>query len=261
MTHITYRKNFVIINLKITPLKEKSVTKVVYKLSALRLIKHLVILMTFSALISCAGARSRVSAYTDPSFDCSKIKSVAILPMRNSQISYSDALIINRAIQQSLHRNRSDLILIGSEDSVNLINNKGLTEEYSKFLTSYYISGIPNVNTLKEIGKALNADVILQGGIINVHQSDGNGWDQKGGSNVTIKYGIISTDGAVIVWDATAECQAWTGSANEQAPSVMETVGPAINKIFSDFPLAKMGEILPQYKKETDNKMQSKGSK
>lgn len=203
---------------------------------------------------ACGGSRSRINAYTDPSFDSRSVKSVAILPMRNSQISYGDAISINRSIQQEIARKRPDLLIVGSEDAVKLINESGLADEYTSFLTSYYTSGIPNSNTLKKLGKALNAETILQGGILNVYQSDGDGWGRKGTANVTIKYGMISTKSGGIIWDATAECQSWTATELEQSPSVMDTVGPAINKIFAGFPLVGMEKVLQNYKTESEKK-------
>lgn len=216
--------------------------------------------LAFLAVIlsGCSGNRARVNAFTDPAFDQSTIKSLAILPMRNAQLSLSDAMTINRAISEHIHRARTDITVVGPEESVNALNSANLTEDYAKFLSSYYSSGIPNRKTLTDIGNALKVDAIMQGGIIEVQQADGNGWGQKGQSRATVRYSMISTKAGSIVWDSTAEAQAWTATEWEQAPTLMETIGPAVNKIFSAFPLAPNARIIPDVKPDSESKGNSR---
>jgi len=211
-----------------------------------RMLRSIMPLIVAAMVISsCSGNRARVNTYTDPSFDQTTIKSIAILPMRNSQIALSDSMMINRTLAEHLHRSRQDISIVGPEESVNALNEANLTDAYSAFLSTYYTSGIPNRKTLLEMGKALNADAIMQGGVIEISQADGNGWDREATARATVKYSLISTKKGSIIWDSTAEGQAWTEM--KQAPSIIDTVGPAINKIFEGFPLAPTKQLLPKY--------------
>ena len=68
-------------------------------------------------LASCAGSRARVNAYTDPAFDQATIKTVALLPMRNAQLSLADAMSINgRHIHTLRHSHCALAVACGVKD-------------------------------------------------------------------------------------------------------------------------------------------------
>jgi len=179
-------------------------------------------------LLGCATSKATIDSYLDPNYSADNIKKIAVFPLRNARLAPSEALQTNREISQAIQRKNSSIQIIGSSESVDILNENGLAEKWAKFLENYAISGIPDANILHDIGAALGIDHILQGELINVYQRDGDGW-VRGNTRITIHYAMISVANNKTVWDASSDGIAG-GSYYNPAPPIIDAIRLAQKK-------------------------------
>ena len=194
-------------------------------------------LLAFLALVlsGCATSRATIDSYIDPNFSSSSVKSIAVFPLRNARLAPSEALQINREITQAINRRNSAIKIIGASEAVDILNEKGLADKWSKYLENYATSGIPDAGILLEVGTALNVDHILQGEILNILQRDGDGWYLRASTRVTVSYAMMSVGSNRTVWSANSDGIAEAGYY-DTAPPIINAVRLAQNKILGVLP-------------------------
>jgi PBP1b-binding outer membrane lipoprotein LpoB len=197
--------------------------------------KNIKFAVIFALVLSgCATSRATIDTYIDPNFSAGDVKDIAVFPLRNARLAPSEALQINREIIQAINRGNPALRIIGASEAVDVLNDKGLAEQWAKFLENYATSGIPDAGILREVGTALNVDKILQGELVNVFQRDGNGWDTLGTTRVTVHYAMMDVATNKTVWDATSDGIAQKDSLD--APPIIDAIRLAQNKILEALP-------------------------
>jgi len=196
-----------------------------------------VVAFVFVALVTsaCATSKGTINSYVDPNFSAKNIKKIAVFPLRNARLAPSEALQINREITQAIQKNNPEIQIIGASESVDILNEKGLAEQWAKFLENYATSGIPDAGILHDIGTALGVDHILQGEIINVYQQDGDGWYICANTRITIHYAMLSIASNKTVWDASSD-GIKNGGYYDSAPPIIDSVRLAQNKILEVLP-------------------------
>jgi hypothetical protein len=190
-------------------------------------------------LSSCWQTRVTLKTFVDPSIQTSSIKSIAVFPLRNTALSPGEALQLDRSITQAFSKKNISIKIIGSAEATRLLNEKNLVDSYSKFLSDFEHSGIPNVNTLKQIGNELNADAILQGTLSDVTQNDGtNGFrGQSPLTSLTLRYTLLDTNNGNTLWEGTSNAnKSKNGNSNKPAPPLYEVIDLALQKILTDLP-------------------------
>lgn len=190
----------------------------------------------FIFVTGCATQRATIKTFVEPSIQPESIRSVAVFPMRNVRLLPDESRELNRGVSQAFHQQNPNVRIVGPTESTTLLNQVGLTGKYSDFLRDYATSGIPNVNTLKEIGDALDVDAILQGEMFDIYQIDGAYGITAGKTSITVRYVLLSTRYGSVLWEATSNAKKETATTLESAPPLYEVILIAQNKILTALP-------------------------
>lgn len=145
-------------------------------------------------------AEGKVSTYLSPALGTSRITSVAVFPLLNSfdprggsSLNTGDMLDRNSMFQAEFARKNPKATLITSSASTDLLNRAGLVDAYGSFVSVYRETGVPNTQTLNNMGRTLKADAIIQGFIERVVQTDGRPGSIPGDTKLSVKYVMFST--------------------------------------------------------------------
>lgn len=69
---------------------------------------------------------------------------------------------ISDIIEKAFRKEKPEIVIISSRETINSINNAALTDIYASMLNYYDVTGILNKNYLKKIGDALEVQYIAQ---------------------------------------------------------------------------------------------------
>lgn len=189
------------------------------------------------AVASCAVNRGTINSYVEPTYQQGSIKKIAVFSIRNAGRAPAEARDINVKIAQAIVAKNPSVEIVSPAAALKIINDAGLADKWADFVEDYYTSGIANKVILKEIAKSLNVDAVMQGQLVNVWQQDGNGWDQKGTTRITVSFSIVEATSAKQIWEASAD--GIKGNATEfgPAPPIADAIKLAIDKIVENIPL------------------------
>lgn len=199
--------------------------------------KNLPLALLAIATVGCSTWKATINSYTDPAYKAGDLKKIAVFPIRNAKFAPADAQELDRKVVLEVRRRNTIIEMLGPSEAVKAINDKGLANEWAVFLGNYVSSGIPDANFLKQIGKALGVDSILQGEIVRVHAEDGDGWMRHGNTRVTVRYTMLSTATGKMLWEASSDGIRRNAGASGEAPPIIEAVDLAITKILEVLPL------------------------
>lgn len=186
-------------------------------------------------LVGCAPT-ARTNVYVNPTLQRGTISALAVLPIRNARLAPSEGQEVNRKVTQALHDQSPDVKIIGSAAVTDMLNQADLVDVYSNFVRDYAASGVPNVKTLKRLGKALSVDAILQGELVDLRQLDGVFGVRPGTTQVTMRLSILSTQNGDILWEGNAQGTARTATTLESAPPVYEALNVAVERLLGQLP-------------------------
>ena len=189
--------------------------------------------------IGCGGSGVDSQNYQDPVFDSYTIKTIAVLPIRNSNLNIGEAKEINRYFMTGLDRKNKKYKIIGPDESIQKLNNDDLVEKYYNSLVSYSTTGISNTETMKEIGISLSCDAIVQGEIYDIIKRDGEFGNHRGETRCKIRYSLISTKDGKTLWETTAESHEKTSTTLSDAPALMGVLLNGMDKILESIPNQK----------------------
>ena len=193
-------------------------------------------LITLVGLAGCATTRATVNSYVDPNHGSGDVSSVAIFPMRNARLAPSEAQQLNRKIAMGLQERSSELAIMSPAQTVNLLNEAELADEWADFLNDYVTSGVPNAQTLRQIGDALGVEAIIQGEVVSVVQEDGAfGWT-KGSTRVTVRYSMLGVNSGRLLWECSSDGICHTATTIGSAPPVIKAIQAAVDKIVQNLP-------------------------
>lgn len=185
---------------------------------------------------ACATSKASLKTYSDPSIQTGAIKAVAVLPMRNARLMADESRELNRSFTQALTAQNPGLVVIGPAEAVDAINQANLAERYSDFLRNYAASGVPDARVLQEVGNALKVDAIFQGEVFDIRERDGEYGGNRGETQVTVRYALLSTKAGTVLWEATSRGVRGTASTLGKAPPQYEAIALAQEKIVSSLP-------------------------
>ena len=196
-------------------------------------------------LAGCVTSDSGLNSYVDPIFNLSKINKIALFPMENSDFSFSEERILDTKVIAALHSKNPELEIMSSYTTINLLNAYNLTQVWSNYLYNYDSSGLQSKHDLFLSWETLKIDAILFGEIVGIHKVDGRDDlfaidDVHGGNQgltkVTVKYRMLSTNEAKIVWESTCDGIKKTREIEVSAPPVIDAVKLAVDIIFTNLP-------------------------
>lgn len=203
-----------------------------------------IIAVSILSLISvgCVSKKGTVKTYNNPAVDASKIRSVAIFPLRNSFVQTSvglgtgEMIEINKMFQVEFANRNSNTQLVNSISSRELLNQYKLVNSYDTLLTVFENTGLPNTNILNAIGEKLKVDAVIQGFLKEVYQRDGVYGGNRGETKIVVKYIMLSTISGDVLWEATCEGYKGTGTTLAKAPPVEDVIEIIKEKIISAMP-------------------------
>jgi len=177
---------------------------------------------------------ANVKTYVSPSLNSSEITSVAIFSLRNaftqtSSLGIGDLNEINRLFQTSFIEKNRKTTLVNAYSATELLNKGKLVDDYSKFVTVYTQTGIPNTETLKKIGNELKVNGVIQGFIENVIQNDGLMGIREGETRIVFKYVMFSTISGEVLWEVTCVTSAKSGT-NFLGGTTKEVTAPPVSE-------------------------------
>jgi hypothetical protein len=200
-------------------------------------VKHFVVLGLMAFFVSaCAINRGTINSYVEPTYESGSIKRIAVFSIRNARLAPSEARQINRDLIQGLVAKNPDVEVVSPSESLRKINDSDLAGKWADFVEDYYTSGIANKNILGEVAKVLGVDAVMQGQLLNVYQVDGNNWNQKGQTRVTISFSIVETASAKTVWEASADGIKGNAAEYAPAPPIADALDLAMAKVIENMP-------------------------
>lgn len=193
-----------------------------------------------AVLLLCCGCsvhKATLNSYTDPTFKQGEIQRLAIFPIRNTRLAPSEAQELDRKIAQQVNRRDPKIKILGASEAVQILNEKKLAESWAVFLGNYVSSGIPDANALRTFGDALGVDAIMQGEIVGIVSEDGDSWNLKGNTRVTVRYTMLGVKSGKLLWEASSDGIRRNAGTSGEAPPVIEAVTLAIEKILEAVPM------------------------
>ncbi|MCH8315453.1 MAG: hypothetical protein IIA64_05725 [Planctomycetes bacterium] len=184
----------------------------------------------------CSIKRATLNQFVDPSFGPGTISSVAVFPIKNTRLAPSEAQQINRKISQAIHARSPGLEIMSSAEATRKLNSAGLVETWANFIDDYVTGGIPNATDLRTIGRALGVDAIMQGEIVSVQQRDGAYGYTRGSTRVTVRFSMLGTKDAKLLWESSSDGIRATATTMDVAPPVIEAITLAVDKICENLP-------------------------
>ena len=202
--------------------------------------KYLISLIMVSTLLlftGCSISKGTINSYIEPTYSQGSIKRLAVFSVRNARFAPSEARQINKQIIQALVAKNPNLEIVSPSEALRKINDSDLAHKWADFVEDYYTSGIANKSILADVARSLNVDGVLQGQLVNVRQADGNNWNIKGNTRITISFSIVETHTAKTVWEATSDGIKGNATVSSPAPPIADALALAIEKITANIPL------------------------
>ncbi len=128
-----------------------------------------------------------------------------------------------------------NVMLISANKFSNILNEKGLVDDYADFIEDYITSGIANQNFLKALADE-GIDAILMSELSNAYQQDGAYAINKAQTRITIHATIIDTRTNDVVWTASADGIRGSATTVSEAPPLVEAIDLAVKKIMGALP-------------------------
>ena len=187
-------------------------------------------------VVGCAVSSATLNSYTEPGFTPSSIAHIAVFPMRNVMVAPGQAEALDSAVVRAIKRRTPSIAIVTPSEVTNILNQKGLADKWARFLDSYETGGIPNASALKDIGKALGVDAIIQGEINNIQQINGSFMSNTGVTFVKVHYFMIDVQSSSLLWQASSNALRTTSTTVEAAPPIIQAIHLAEQKILSALP-------------------------
>jgi len=200
----------------------------------------LFVMLMILTMLGCATQSASINSYVDTSIRTEDIETIAFLPIRGARLLTTQTRAINNMLITGFASQNPHIEIITPDKTTTMLGEADLAGKYSEFLESYFLSGVPNIAILREIGDSLDIDAILQGEILDIFQRDGVYGGAKGLTTLTISYSIWSTSEGNLVWEATSQASKGTMTTMESAPAIYDVVLMAHEKILGSLP--KLGE-------------------
>lgn len=195
-------------------------------------------LILLSIFVSgCAISKGTINSFVEPTYEIGSIQKVAVFSVRNARFAPSEARQINKQIIQSLVAKNPEIEIVSPSEALRKINESNLAEKWADFVEDYYTSGIANRSILASVNKILGVDAVLQGQLLNVYQVDGDCWQRKGQTRITISFSVIENETAKTVWEASSDGIKGNATACAAAPPIADALSLAITKVTENMPL------------------------
>jgi len=190
------------------------------------------------ALMSLSGCAHRPIATTraHPALSTQIVRSIAVLPIQNRRVTPEENRDMSTRFISAFAARNPTIEIVKPADAVALLNNASLAQRYTMFLRDYTITDIPDKPLLSDVGKALRADAIAQGAVVEIIQRNGFFNIQPGMTQVTVRYRIISTSTGALLWEGMGSASRTTLTDLEKAPTLHHQLAIAQQAILDTLP-------------------------
>ena len=188
---------------------------------------------------ACATSNATLNTYIDPGFDAGSVESLALLPSLNPSLAPSETRELTLRVSQGIKERSPNVSIVGPAEAAQLLNDAGLADAWATFLMTYDPSGVPDREVLRSVGDALDVDIIVHGGTLNVYQVDGGGDGTSGGkgqTRVTVRFTMLDTRAGLLVWEGISDGMKKNTASWHDAPPVVEVVELAVDKLLLAMP-------------------------
>jgi hypothetical protein len=194
-----------------------------------KLLVAIVVAAISSFVVGCST--TNVDSYSNPAYNSSAIKSVAVMPITNQRLNAGQAIETNRRLISALQQRNPQMKIIAGTDAITTINDKNLVDPWNNFIVGYAQTGLPNTNTLKAVAGALDVDAIVVGTIVRVREQDAAAYVYPF-IEVSMRYTMFDKNGTVL-WEVSSDAKQ-DGYASK--PPMSEVVNTAMNHIIEQLP-------------------------
>jgi hypothetical protein len=200
--------------------------------------------IVFIAAVSAAGAsqigcvtlETSTNTFLDPGFTDAKLQRLAVFPIVNTRLPLSDAQKLYGDLTQAIVLKRPSVVIINSAQAVGVLNEKGLGNEWTRFLRDRDAKGLSRPGVLKAIGRALNVDGILQGDIVSMEQKDGVFGHHQGTTRATVRYYLMEVESGKLLWEGSTDGLLTTATPVDPTLPIIEAVKLAHQKMLEILP-------------------------
>lgn len=190
------------------------------------------------ALLGTAcGTPWRATTAVDPAFAPDEVRTVAVLPFFEWQLSLEDLRELTDRTVATVGRQGRNLTVITPTEAAELLTAEGLTYEWALYLNDEAQGEVPDSTAIMRMGDALGADLIAHIRFADVFQADGSADFGTAYSTATIELRLFSGSTGHVAWSSLAVAEQRTNSWSDRAPSL---VGP-VKWVFG----AVLGEVPP----------------
>jgi hypothetical protein len=198
-------------------------------------------------MVGCAARVIDTSKlqYIAPEFDANSLakEGLSLLPV----VAGAGQEGLRRPLGSDLNRHLSGKLpegkFFGNLETIDLINNAKLTEDYSKAIDDYNRSAILNKETLRKIGEAIGVRYLLYVKLLEQVQTQGLTRGSLSGDLIKTRGKKVSLFGQVwdctlgdVVWEGTGEVSVESGEMTVVKQEIDELVDIATRSFLNNLP-------------------------
>ena len=196
------------------------------------------ILLPVILIISCSAIVKEVTihTYSNPTYRPGRIRTLAILYFKDSQLDAYDTSRLNRKINAAFEQGYPELKIMTTNETSRVLNKHELYSDWDDFYQNYMTYGHPDPEQIGRISSTLKADAILHCALLNVNQRDGQYRTRTAVTIADVKFELFDLPTGKLIWEASSQGFEENELTFEQAPPVYEAVDLAITKILANLP-------------------------
>lgn len=179
-----------------------------------------------------------LDARLDPAFSSTPIKKLALLPFGNELDYQEGAMMLAENLLGSMRQKHPDISIISPQDTLQLIKDQNLFNDYKRFLGTYINTGVITIPFLESFGRTGQFDGILMGKIIaygvlkETKQFAGFSWGKEK-AVVAMEIMLLRTKDGREMWWGTHGVE---GQKNENVKDLARIVGDVLAIYFGRLP-------------------------
>ena len=175
-----------------------------------------IISIFFIFLAGCSGPLTQMSFFTEESYNHNKFTSKdlvrgkigflpAVVPLGHEQFQTS----IGNTLAKTFLEYNPDMAIVPPLEGINLINGNNLTKDFISIIKDYQVTGILDRNILKEIGKIMGADYIIQVRLVRFFQDKSSRFSAFGLRIMETRESSLEM--IIQIWDPKSGLIVWEG--------------------------------------------------
>jgi hypothetical protein len=181
--------------------------------------KNLAGVLLSIGLTACAGPLSQINftaveLQRSPDFTHRKLEEgkTAILSAVAVDVFHEYRRVLADSFSKALHDTYPDIPQIPPQETLSLLNNADLTDEYTDMIRTYEISGILRKTSQKKIGRALDVRYLIQVSLLQYSQDTATRFSFLGIRFLQTRSSFLRVFAQI--WDIPSGAIVWEGSSS-----------------------------------------------